>query len=112
MLALSLSVSTVFLSSTVDDQALADEVMAAGDILAELYEARDFGKAMREIMALADKVNEYIAVKEPWQLIKDESKQADVHNICSLGINLFRTLMIYLKPVLPKLAESTEAFLK
>ncbi|MBO9491814.1 methionine--tRNA ligase [Endozoicomonas sp. G2_1] len=99
------------LSSTVDDQALADEVMAAGDKLAELYEARDFGKAMREIMALADKVNEYIAVKEPWQLIKDESKQADVHNICSLGINLFRTLMIYLKPVLPKLAESTEAFL-
>lgn len=99
------------LSSEVDDQQLADEVMAAGDNLANLYENREFGKAMREIMALADKVNEYIAVKEPWQLIKDEAKQQDVHNICSLGINLFRILMTYLKPVLPALAEKTEAFL-
>ncbi|OKY24803.1 methionine--tRNA ligase [Thalassotalea sp. PP2-459] len=99
------------LSANVDDQALADEVTSAGDRLAELYENREFAKAMREIMALADKVNEYIAVKEPWVLIKDESKQQAVHDVCSLGINLFRTLMIYLKPVLPKLAESTEAFL-
>lgn len=99
------------LSETIDDQALADEVTSAGDRLAELYENREFGKAMREIMALADKVNEYIAVKEPWQLIKDETKQQEVQNICSLGINLFRTLMIYLKPVLPVLAESTEGFL-
>ncbi|QOL24757.1 methionine--tRNA ligase [Thalassotalea sp. LPB0316] len=99
------------LSSEVDDQKLADEVMAAGDNLATLYENREFGKAMREIMALADKVNEYIAIKEPWQLIKDETKQQDVHNICSLGINLFRILMTYLKPVLPALAEKTEAFL-
>jgi methionyl-tRNA synthetase len=66
---------------------------------------------MREIMALADKVNEYIAIKEPWQLVKDESKQQEVHDICSLGINMFRTLMIYLKPVLPVLADSTAAFL-
>jgi len=62
-------------------------------------------------MALADKVNEYIAIKEPWQLVKDESKQAEVHDICSLGINMFRTLMIYLKPVLPVLADSTSKFL-
>ena len=99
------------LSANVDDQALADEVMAAGDSLAALYENREFGKAMREIMALADKVNEYIAVKEPWQLIKDETKQQEVQDICSLGINLFRILMTYLKPVLPALAEKTEAFL-
>jgi len=99
------------LSNTVDDQALADEVMAAGDKLAALYEGREFGKAMREIMALADKVNEYIAVKEPWQLVKDETKQKEVQDICSLGINLFRILMIYLKPVLPTLAEKVEAFL-
>jgi len=66
---------------------------------------------MREIMALADKVNEYIAIKEPWQLVKDETKQQEVHDICSLGINMFRTLMIYLKPVLPVLADSTAAFL-
>ncbi|MEW6990921.1 methionine--tRNA ligase [Colwelliaceae bacterium 6441] len=99
------------LSATIDDQALADEVTSAGDRLAELYENREFGKAMREIMALADKVNEYIAVKEPWQLIKDDTKQQEVQDICSLGINLFRTLMIYLKPVLPVLAESTAEFL-
>jgi methionyl-tRNA synthetase len=66
---------------------------------------------MREIMALADKVNEYIAIKEPWQLIKDENKQQEVQGICSLGINMFRTLMIYLKPVLPVLADSTAGFL-
>ncbi|WP_274054562.1 methionine--tRNA ligase [Thalassomonas haliotis] len=99
------------LSTNIDNQALADEVMAAGDSIAAHYEARDFGRAMREIMALADKVNEYIAVKEPWQLVKDETKQQQVQDICSLGINMFRTLMTYLKPVLPKLAESTEAFL-
>ena len=99
------------LSSNIDDPVLADEVMAAGDRLAELYEKRDFGRAMREIMALADKVNEYIAIKEPWQLAKDESKQQEVQDICSLGINLFRILMTYLKPVLPALAEKTEGFL-
>lgn len=99
------------LSTRIDDQGLADEVMNAGDSIALHYENRDFSRAMREIMALADKVNEYIAVKEPWQLVKDETKQQEVQDICSLGINMFRTLMIYLKPVLPKLAESTEAFL-
>ena len=99
------------LSSNIDDQALADEVMNAGDSIAANYESRDFGRGMREIMALADKVNEYIAIKEPWQLVKDETKQQEVQDICSLGINMFRTLMIYLKPVLPVLADSTAAFL-
>ncbi len=99
------------LSSNIDDQVLADEVMNAGDSIAAHYESRDFGRGMREIMALADKVNEYIAIKEPWQLVKDETKQQEVQDICSLGINMFRTLMIYLKPVLPILADSTAAFL-
>jgi methionyl-tRNA synthetase len=99
------------LSARIDDQDLADEVMKAGDSLAALYENREFGKAMREIMALADKVNEYIAIKEPWQLVKDESKQQEVQDICSLGINLFRILMIYLKPVLPALADKSGGFL-
>ncbi|NQY36480.1 MAG: methionine--tRNA ligase [Alteromonadaceae bacterium] len=99
------------LSSNIDDQALADEVMNAGDSIAANYESRDFGRGMREIMTLADKVNEYIAIKEPWQLVKDETKQQEVQDICSLGINMFRTLMIYLKPVLPVLADSTAAFL-
>lgn len=99
------------LSTNIDNQALADEVMAAGDSIAAHYEARDFSRGMREIMALADKVNEYIAIKEPWQLVKDETKQQEVQDICSLGINMFRTLMIYLKPVLPVLADSTTQFL-
>jgi methionyl-tRNA synthetase len=99
------------LSESIDNQALADEVMAAGDSIAAHYEARDFARGMREIMALADKVNEYIAIKEPWQLVKDETKQQEVQDICSLGINMFRTLVIYLKPVLPVLADSTAAFL-
>ncbi|MFT5635317.1 MAG: methionyl-tRNA synthetase [Cognaticolwellia sp.] len=99
------------LSTNIDNQALADEVMAAGDSIAAHYESRDFARGMREIMALADKVNEYIAIKEPWQLVKDETKQQEVQDICSLGINMFRTLMIYLKPVLPVLADSTAEFL-
>jgi len=99
------------LSTNIDNQELADEVMAAGDSIAAHYESRDFGRGMREIMALADKVNEYIAIKEPWQLVKDETKQQEVQDICSLGINMFRTLMIYLKPVLPVLADSTATFL-
>jgi len=99
------------LSTNINDQRLADEVMAAGDSIAAHYEARDFARGMREIMALADKVNEYIAIKEPWQLVKDETKQQEVQDICSLGINMFRTLMIYLKPVLPVLADSTAEFL-
>jgi methionyl-tRNA synthetase len=99
------------LSENIDNPALAEEVMAAGDSIAAHYEARDFARGMREIMALADKVNEYIAVKEPWQLVKDETKQQEVQDICSLGINMFRTLMIYLKPVLPVLADSTATFL-
>lgn len=99
------------LSTNIDNQALADEVMEAGDSIAAHYEAREFSRGMREIMALADKVNEYIAIKEPWQLVKDETKQQEVQDICSLGINMFRTLMIYLKPVLPVLADSTAEFL-
>ncbi len=82
-----------------------------GVIIAEHYEARDFGKAMREIMALADMANEYIAAKEPWKLAKDPECEAEVLAVCSLGINMFRALMTYLKPVLPALTEKAEAFL-
>ncbi|WP_371185916.1 methionine--tRNA ligase [Thalassotalea maritima] len=99
------------LSARIDDQELADAVMAAGDSIAAHYENREFGKAMREIMALADRVNEYIAVKEPWVLAKQEGKEQEVQDVCSMGINLFRILMIYLKPVLPKLADKSSAFL-
>ena len=84
---------------------------AAAPSIAEAYEARDFSRAMREIMALADRANAWIADKAPWALNKVEGKQAEVQEICALGINLFRQLVIMLKPVLPKLAAEAEAFL-
>ena len=84
---------------------------AATPSIAEAYEARDFSRAMREIMALADRANAWIADKAPWALNKVEGKQAEVQQICALGINLFRQLVILLKPVLPRLAADAEAFL-
>src|SRR5690606_16621755 len=79
--------------------------------IAEAYEKRDFARAMREIMHLADLANAWIADKAPWALNKVEGKQAEVQQICALGINLFRQLVILLKPVLPTLATDAEAFL-
>ena len=99
------------LSDTIINQELADEFTSAGDSIAELYETREYGKAIREIMALADKANGYIADMAPWQLIKEEDKQALAHQVCSLGINLFRILIVYLKPVLPVTAVASESFL-
>jgi len=84
---------------------------AAAPAIADAYENRDFARAMREIMALADRANAWIADKAPWALAKQEGKQAEVQAICALGVNLFRLLMIYLKPVLPTLAADAEAFL-
>ena len=84
---------------------------AAAPSIADAYEARDFSRAMREIMALADRANAWIADKAPWALNKVEGKQAEVQEICALGINLFRQLVILLKPVLPNLARDAEAFL-
>ena len=84
----------------------------AGDGIAELYENREFGRAMRDIIALADRANQYIDEKKPWVMAKDPEQIADVQAVCSVGINLFRALMTYLKPVLPGMAERAEAFLK
>ncbi len=99
------------LSSNVADSALLEDFQLAGDNIAELYEKREFSRAMRDIMALADRANQYIADKEPWQLIKQEGSEQEVHEICSLGINLFRVLMVYLAPVVPKLTEEVQSFL-
>ncbi|UTL82259.1 methionine--tRNA ligase [Pseudomonas putida] len=90
---------------------LTEAFLAAAPGIAEAYEARDFGRAMREIMALADRANAWIADKAPWSLAKQEGKQDEVQAICAQGINLFRQLMIFLKPVLPVLAADAEAFL-
>ncbi len=80
--------------------------------IAALYEAREYGHAMREIMALADKANEYIAETAPWVLAKEEGKESELHESVSVGINLFRVLISYLTPVLPVTANKANAFLK
>jgi methionyl-tRNA synthetase len=99
------------LSPNCSEPALFQDFINASEAIAEFYEAREFGKAMREIMALADKANQYIDEKKPWLLAKEEGKDAELHDVCSMGLNLFRVLVIYLKPVLPALAENAEQFL-
>jgi len=99
------------LSSNIADEALWQQVSGAADSIANHYENREFGRAIREIMAQADAANEYIAAKEPWKLTKEPGREQEVLDICSLGINLFRALMIYLKPVLPAMTEAAEEFL-
>jgi methionyl-tRNA synthetase len=82
----------------------------AGEI-AQSYETRDYGRALREIMRLADVANLYIADKKPWEMAKQEGREDELHQVCSTALTLFRDLTLYLKPVLPKLAEQVEAFL-
>lgn len=99
------------LSATIAEPALLAEFVACGENIADSFEKREFARAIRDIMALADKANQYIDAKAPWVLVKDETKQQQAHDVCSMGINLFRVLMHYLKPVLPLMASETEAFL-
>ena len=99
------------LSAKCIEKSLYDEFVEAGSDIAKHYEARNFSHAMRLIMKLADKANQYIDEKKPWQLAKIEGKEKEVHEITSLAINLFKVLMTYLKPVLPELARRSEEFL-
>ncbi|AYH42518.1 methionine--tRNA ligase [Azoarcus sp. DN11] len=82
----------------------------AGSI-AQAYEERDYGRALREIMHLADLANQYVNDRKPWELAKQEGREADLHVVCSTALTLFRDLTLYLKPVLPALAAKVEAFL-
>ena len=97
-------------SKSIEPELYAEFVDTSSEIAAH-YEARNFGHAMRSIMKLADKANQYIDEKKPWQLVKEEGKEQEVHEITSLAINLFRVLMTYLKPVLPEMAKQSEVFL-
>ncbi|MDT8399250.1 MAG: methionine--tRNA ligase [Pseudomonadales bacterium] len=91
---------------------LLEEFQNSQSDIADFYEAREYAKAMRLIMALADKANQYIADRQPWTLAKTAPAAAEVQAVCSTGLNLFRILMIYLKPVLPAVAEQAESFLR
>jgi len=99
------------LADKLDDPALFDEFVAAGDTIRTAYEEREFSRAMREIMKLADRANQYIDEHKPWQLAKDDAQLPRVQAVCTQGLNLFRVLMTYLKPTLPGVAEAAETFL-
>ena len=100
------------LSAHCAEPALYTEFAAARETIAAHYEAREFGRALREIMALADRANQYIDEKAPWVVAKQAGREQELHDICSVGINLFRVLLGYLKPVLPVMAERAEGFLR
>jgi len=99
------------LSSTLANPELFNEFTSQAETIAEKMENREFGHAMRDIMALADKANQYIDDMKPWTLAKEEGNEQLVNDIYSMGINLFRILAIYLKPVLPETIAQAEAFL-
>jgi len=99
------------LSDKLADEALYKTFVDAAESIAEAYASRESSRAIREIMALADLANRYVDEQAPWVVAKQEGRDADLQSICSMGINLFRVLMTYLKPVLPSLSERAEAFL-
>ena len=99
----------------IDDAAMNDELLlqlrAASATIAELYEAREYGKAMRAIMELTDAVNVFIDANKPWELARVEGQDAELHRVCSICLEAFRILTVYLSPVLPIVAEKAYAFL-
>jgi methionyl-tRNA synthetase len=99
------------LAASMSDNSLSQKNVNAAQSIAEAYENREFSRAMREIMAIADRANQYIDEKQPWVVIKDPARHAEVQDACTIGINCFRQLIILLKPVLPRLAAQAEAFL-
>jgi len=99
------------LSATIHAPELLTDFQEQSDVIAEMYENREFGQAMRVIMTLADRANQYLDQQKPWLLIKDESQKDQVQAICTMGLNLFYILMIYLKPVVPSIVKKAETFL-
>jgi methionyl-tRNA synthetase len=99
------------LASELADEALFAEFGAASDTIAAHYEKREYSKAMRVVMALADKANRYIDDNKPWVMAKDEEKLPEVQLVCTQGLNMFRSLMIYLAPVIPVVAQGSKEFL-
>ncbi|MBX3609260.1 MAG: methionine--tRNA ligase [Hydrogenophaga sp.] len=98
-------------SPSIDGSALLQALQAKADTVAGLFDTREYGKALREVMALADMVNAYVDQNKPWELAKQDGQDARLHDVCSTCIEAFRLLTLYLKPVLPALAAQVEAFL-
>lgn len=99
------------LADSLHDAALYQRVLALREDIVEAYIQRDYARAIRQIMEAADWVNQYIDTQKPWSLAKEEGRLPEVQAICTMGINLFRLLITYLKPVLPKMAATSEQFL-
>lgn len=100
------------LAATLAAPDLYNSFVSAGASITQAYERREFSRAMREIMSLADRANQYIDEHKPWVLAKQADQEAAVQAVCSMGLNLFRILIIYLKPVLPGMALQVEQFLR
>jgi methionyl-tRNA synthetase len=96
----------------VEGRTLLDALRGHAGEIAALYEQREFGRALREVMALADRVNEYVDRHKPWELAKDPANTEVLHDVCSVCIEAFRVLTVYLKPVMPVLAGEVERFLQ
>jgi methionyl-tRNA synthetase len=99
------------LATKLPEPELYEHFVALNTTLGSLYEGRDYAAAMREIMSLADRANQYIDQHKPWLLAKDPERTGEVQAVCTQGLNLFRVLALYLKPVLPKLVAEAEQFL-
>jgi methionyl-tRNA synthetase len=99
------------LSNSLDDQGLWQETIGQADQVAAWYEKDETSRVVREVSRLADLANQYIAEHAPWKLIKEEDQRDKVQDVCSMGLNLFRVLILYLKPILPKTAAEAETFL-
>lgn len=99
------------MSRELENEALYRQFVEGKSAIANAFESREFGKAVRDIMALADAANQYIAEKAPWQMAKDPDQSEAVVAVCSTGLNLFRVLMTYLAPIVPAMATQAEAFL-
>ncbi len=99
------------LADSLPEPELQASFVAAAGSLAEAYEGRDLARVVREVMQLADRANLYIDQQKPWLMAKDPARAAEVQGVCTQGINLFRLLVLYLKPIVPRLAEGAERFL-
>ncbi len=99
------------LATDVHDYDLYQEFIDAGVCIAQCYEDREYSRGMREIMALADQANQYIADQKPWELAKQDGEERLLQDVCSMGLNLFRVLITYLSPVIPGTAKNAESFL-
>ncbi len=100
------------LASTLEDETLWQTFIDASETIGELWHQREYNRAIREIMTLADLANRYVDEKAPWLVAKQENAEHNLHRICTMGLNLFRILMTWLKPVMPNLASRAEAFLQ